>query len=415
VAGRTPRDRPPGPDPIIGAPPGARDRPLAAIQMKIQSKLPSVGTTIFTVMSALAEKHSAINLGQGFPDFDCDRRLVDAVGRAMIAGHNQYPPMAGVLALREAIVAKIHRIHGVSYDPASEVTVTAGATQALLTALLAVVRAGDEVIVIEPVYDSYQPGIELAGGRAVPVPMTADYRIDWSRVEAAVSPATRAIMVNSPHNPTGTVLGAEDVAQLAALAERHDLVVISDEVYEHMVFDGGAHRSLSAHPSLRERSFVISSFGKTFHVTGWKVGYCVAPPPLMAEFRKVHQFNVFTVNSPMQVGLAAYLEDPEPYLGLADFYQARRDRFLAGLESTALRARRCEGTYFVVCDYSGISDMGDADFCRWLTEHIGVAAVPMSAFRSDGLDERRIRFCFAKREETLDAAVARLARLGDAR
>lgn len=383
--------------------------------MNIESKLPSVGTTIFTVMSALAEKHSAINLGQGFPDFDCDRRLVDAVAEAMAAGHNQYPPMAGVPALREAIARKIDRIHGVSCDPANEVTVTAGATQALLTALLAVVRAGDEVIVIEPVYDSYRPGIELAGGRAVAVPMTADYRIDWGRIEAAVGRATRAIMVNSPHNPTGTVMDADDVERLAELVERHDLVVISDEVYEHMVFDGGTHRSIGAHPSLRERSFVISSFGKTFHVTGWKVGYCVAPAALTAEFRKVHQFNVFTVNTPMQAGLAAYLEDPAPYLGLADFYQARRDRFLAGLESTALRARRCEGTYFVVCDYSAISDIGDADFCRWLTQEIGVAAVPMSAFRSDGLDERRIRFCFAKREQTLDEAVARLARLADAR
>lgn len=383
--------------------------------MNLQSKLPSVGTTIFTVMSALAEKHGAINLGQGFPDFDCDRRLVDAVAGAMAAGHNQYPPMAGILALREAIARKIDRIHGVSYDPATEITVTAGATQALLTALLAVVRAGDEVIVIEPVYDSYRPGIELAGGRAVAVPMSADYRIDWERVEAAIGPATRAIMVNSPHNPTGTVMDAADIDRLAELAERHDLVVISDEVYEHMVFDGSEHRSLSAHPSLRERSFVVSSFGKTFHVTGWKVGYCVAPAALTAEFRKVHQFNVFTVNTPMQAGLAAYLEDPAPWLGLADFYQARRDRFLAGLESTALRARRCEGTYFVVCDYGAISDMGDADFCRWLTESVGVAAVPMSAFRSDGLDERRIRFCFAKREQTLDEAVARLARLDEAR
>src|SRR5690606_26712921 len=230
----------------------------------------------------------------GFPDFDCDRRLVDAVAEAMSAGHNQYPPMAGVPALRQAIARKIQRAHSVSYDPDGEVTVTAGATQALLTALLAVIRPGDEVIAIEPVYDSYLPGIALAGGRAVTVPMTADYRIDWDRVAAAIGPATRAIMVNSPHNPTGTVMGADDLRQLAALAERHDLVVISDEVYEHMVFDGGSHLSLSAHPSLRERSFVISSFGKTFHVTGWKVGYCVAPAALMAEFRKVHQFNVFT-------------------------------------------------------------------------------------------------------------------------
>src|SRR5690606_6489409 len=277
--------------------PGATRRPLAVIHMNIESKLPSVGTTIFTVMSALAEKHSAINLGQGFPDFDCDRRLVDAVTEAMAAGKNQYPPMAGVPALREAIARKIDRIHGVTYDPATEVTVTAGATQALLTALLAVVRTGDEVIVIEPVYDSYRPGIELSGGRAVAVPMTADYRIDWERIAASIGPATRAIMVNSPHNPTGTVMDVDDVEQLAALAERHDLLVLSAEVAERLVFDGGVRRSLSAPPALRERSFVVSSFGKTFHVTGWKVGYCVAPAPLMSEFRKVHQFNVFTVNT----------------------------------------------------------------------------------------------------------------------
>lgn len=376
--------------------------------MKIQSKLPMVGTTIFTIMSALAEEHRAINLGQGFPDFACNPKLVEAVSRAMQAGHNQYPPMAGVLGLREAIARTAELGHGARYDPVNEITVTAGATQALLTALLAVVGAGDEVIVIEPVYDSYIPGITLAGACPVPVPMTSDYRIDWERVRAAISPATRAIMINSPHNPTGTVLGADDVDTLAELAERHELIVISDEVYEHMVYDGSRHRSLGAHPQLRERSLVISSFGKTFHVTGWKVGYCAAPAALTAEFRKVHQYNVFTVNTPMQVGLADYLDDPAPWRELAAFYQARRDRFLAGLADTALQARPCEGTYFVVCDYSALSELGDADFCRWLTSTIGVAAVPVSAFRSDGRDERRIRFCFAKRETTLDEALVRL-------
>jgi methionine aminotransferase len=380
--------------------------------MNLDSKLPSVGTTIFTVMSALADEHGAINLGQGFPDFECDPKLVDAVGRAMAAGHNQYPPMAGVASLRNAIAAKIRDVHCVDYDPATEITVTAGATQAVLTALLAFVRAGDEVIVIEPVYDSYVPGIELAGGRAVRVPMTADYRVDWDRIDAAAGPRTRAIVVNSPHNPTGTLLDDDDIARLAALAERHDLLVVSDEVYEHRVFDGRPHRSIGAHPALRARTLVVSSFGKTLHVTGWKVGYCVAPRPLMAEFRKVHQFNVFTVNTPMQVGLADYLADPTPYRTLAAFYQRKRDLFVEALAKTPLSVRRCEGTYFVVCDFGDISDEADVDFCRRLTTGIGVAAVPMSAFYGDGRDDRRIRFCFAKKTATLDAAIERLARLG---
>lgn len=407
--------RPAAGNPIIAASRQARRPPSPETLMQLESRLPSVGTTIFTVMSALAQEHGAINLGQGFPDFACDRRLVDAVTAAMLAGHNQYPPMAGTGALREQVARKIEAFHGVVVDPATEITVTAGATQALLTALLAIVHPGDEVIVVEPVYDSYIPGILLAGGRPVPVSMTSDYRIDWDRVEAAAGPRTRAIMVNSPHNPTGTVLGPADIDRLAALAERHDLIVIADEVYEHMVFDGAQHRSVIAHEELRRRSFVISSFGKTFHVTGWKVGYCVAPPSLTTEFRKVHQFNVFTVNTPMQSGLASYLEDLAPCRDLAAFYQRKRDRFLAGLAGTGLRARSCEGTYFVVCDYADLSDLGDSDFCHWLTTNAGVAAVPVSAFRSDGLDEHRIRLCFAKEDATLDAALGRLGGLGKSR
>ena len=375
----------------------------------LRSRLPNVGTTIFTVMSALAARHQAVNLGQGFPDFDCDPALIDAVEQAMRAGQNQYPPMTGVAALRGAISDKIERLHGRRYDPDTEITVTAGATQALLTAILSIVHPGDEVIVIEPCYDSYQPNIAIAGAVAVPIPMTDDFQVPWDRVDAAVTPRTRAILINTPHNPSATVLGAEDVEALAALVDRHGLYVISDEVYEHMVFDGRPHRSLSAHPVLAERSFVISSFGKTLHVTGWKVGYCAAPAALIVEFRKSHQFIVFTVNTPVQFGIARYLENPEPYLTLPAFYQAKRDRFRAGLEASRFGLLRCQGSYFQVADYSAISDLPELDFARWLTERIGVAAVPMSAFYGSPREARLVRFCFAKRDETLDLAAQRLA------
>ncbi len=375
----------------------------------LRSRLPNVGTTIFTVMSALAARHQAVNLGQGFPDFDCDPALIDAVEQAMRAGQNQYPPMTGVAALRGAISDKIERLHGRRYDPDTEITVTAGATQALLTAILSIVHPGDEVIVIEPCYDSYQPNIAMAGAVAVPIPMTDDFQVPWDRVDAAVTPRTRAILINTPHNPSATVLGAEDVEALAALVDRHGLYVISDEVYEHMVFDGRPHRSLSAHPVLAERSFVISSFGKTLHVTGWKVGYCAAPAALTVEFRKSHQFIVFTVNTPVQFGIARYLENPEPYLTLPAFYQAKRDRFRAGLQASRFRLLRCQGSYLQVADYSAISDLPELDFARWLTERIGVAAVPMSAFYGSPREARLVRFCFAKRDETLDLAAQRLA------
>ncbi|MGE0803256.1 MAG: pyridoxal phosphate-dependent aminotransferase [Lautropia sp.] len=373
------------------------------------SRLPKVGTTIFTVMSALAARHQAVNLGQGFPDFDCDPALIDAVARAMRDGCNQYPPMIGVAPLRQAIADKIERVHGRRYDPDSEITVTAGGTQAILTAILAIVHPGDEVIVLEPCYDSYAPNIAMAGGQLVAVPMTADFRVPWDRVAAAITRRTRAIIVNTPHNPSATVFDAADVAALAALVERHGLYVIADEVYEHMVFDGVPHRSMSTHPLLAERAFVISSFGKTLHVTGWKVGYCVAPAPLTVEFRKVHQYVVFTVNSPAQVGIADYLADPASYLGLAAFYQAKRDRFRAGLAGSRFRLLPCEGSYFQVVDYSAISTATELEFAQWLTEKIGVAAVPMSAFSSEPREARRVRFCFAKRDETLDLATGRLA------
>ena len=377
----------------------------------LESRLPKVGTTIFTVMSALATEHGAVNLGQGFPDFDCDPSLVDAVVAAMRAGLNQYPPMAGAAPLREAIAAKIGRLYGARYDPATEITVTAGATQAIFTAVLAIVRPGDEVIVLEPVYDSYIPNIELAGGRPVIVPMTPEFRVDWDAVRAAVTPRTRAIMINSPHNPSGTILRDADLRALEAIAVEAGLFVISDEVYEHMVFDGEPHCSASSYPGLAERSFVVSSFGKTFHVTGWKVAHCAAPAPLTAEFRKVHQFNVFTVNTPVQHGLADYLADPAPYLGLPAFYQRKRDLFRAGLAGTRFGLLPCEGTYFQVVDYSRISALGEADFARWLTTEIGVAAIPISAFCERPVDRGLVRFCFAKKDETLQLALSRLARL----
>ena len=383
---------------------------------QLATRLPKVGTTIFTVMSALAQEHGAVNLGQGFPDFDCDPRLLDAVNAALRAGHNQYPPMAGVPSLREAIAAKIQALYGRAYDPGSEITVTAGATQAILTAILAVVHPGDEVIVLEPCYDSYEPNIELAGGKAVFVPLgrsgqAGDFRPDFTRIAAAITPRTRALILNTPHNPSATVWTAEDMRALDELLRPTNIVVISDEVYEHMVFDGERHESVARHPGLAERSFIVSSFGKTYHVTGWKVGYVAAPAALMAEFRKVHQFNVFTVNTPMQHALAAYMADPAPYLELPAFYQRKRDLFQSGLAGTRFRLLPSQGSYFQCVDYSAISDLGEVDFCRWLTTQVGVAAIPLSVFYSDGTDRRLARFCFAKRDETLNVALDRLSRL----
>ena len=378
----------------------------------LASRLPAVGTTIFTVMSALATQHGAVNLGQGFPDFECDPKLLDAVDAAMRAGHNQYPPMAGIAPLREAVAAKIESLYGARYDPGSEITVTAGATQAILTAILAVVHPGDEVIVLEPCYDSYAPNIELAGGRVVRVALTpGTFRPDFDAIGAALSAKTRAILVNSPHNPSATVWTRAEMLRLAALLEPTDTLLISDEVYEHMVFDGQAHVSASSIPSLAARSFVVSSFGKTFHVTGWKIGTVAAPAGLTAEFRKVHQFNVFTVNTPMQYALAAYLADPAPYRTLPAFYQAKRDLFRAGLAATRLRLLPSEGSYFQCVDYSAVSDLGEEAFCRWLTTEIGVAAIPLSAFYADGRNQRIARLCFAKRDETLTLALQRLSKI----
>ena len=376
---------------------------------QVTSRLPEVGTTIFTVMSALAQQHGAVNLGQGFPDFDGDPRLLDAVDAAMRAGLNQYPPMAGVPILREAVARKISALYGHAYDPASEITITAGATQAILTAVLALVHPGDEVIVLDPCYDSYAPNIALAGATAVHVPLMAgSFAPDFDRIAAALSARTRAIIVNTPHNPSGTVWSAAQMQQLAALLRDTDVIVIADEVYEHMVFDGAQHQSVARFPELAARSVVVSSFGKTYHVTGWKVGYAAAPAPLMAEFRKVHQFNVFTVNTPMQHGLAHYMADASHHLGLAAFYQAKRDRFRAGLAASRLRLLPCQGTYFQCVDYSRVSELPEADFCRWLTQEVGVAAIPLTAFYRGGREQRLARLCFAKKDETLDAALERL-------
>ena len=380
--------------------------------MHLTSRLPNVGTTIFSTMSALAAQHGAVNLGQGFPDFMCDPALLDAVNNAMRAGHNQYPMMSGAPVLREAVAAKIEALYGHRYDAAAEITITAGATQAIFTALLAIVHPGDEVIVLEPCYDSYAPNVELAGGVVVRVPLTAgSFRPDFAAIAAALTPRTRALVVNTPHNPSATVWTAAEMQQLADLLDGTEVLLISDEVYEHMVFDGAAHASAARHPALVERSFIVSSFGKTYHVTGWKVGYVAAPAALTAEFRKVHQFNVFTVNSAMQHGLATYLRDAAPYLTLPAFYQAKRDLFRAGLASTRLRLLPSEGTYFQCVDFSAVSDMQDTAFCEWLTTEVGVAAIPMSTFYADGDRQQIIRFCFAKQDATLTRALMALQRL----
>ena len=388
------------------------------------SKLPHIGTTIFTTMSALALEHGAINLGQGFPDFACEPRLLDAVNDAMRAGHNQYPPMAGVPELRQAISHKIESLYGHHYDPNTEITVTAGATQAIFTTIQACVGRDDEVIVIEPAFDSYLPAIELAGGKAISIPMelirdsdgqVQSYAIPWAAIAAAINPKTRLILTNTPHNPTASIWTAEDLETLYDLVKNTSILILSDEVYEHMVYDGEPHQSIARHSELQKRSFLISSFGKTFHVTGWKVAFVAAPAALMTEYRKVHQFNVFTVNTPVQHGLAAFLKDPQPYLQLPAFYAAKRDLFRQGLAQTKFELLPSEGSYFqcVRIDKLGVpeKDLSEADFCKWLTSEIGVAAIPLSAFYADGFDQRVVRFCFAKKDETLKLALGRLARL----
>jgi methionine transaminase len=374
------------------------------------SKLPRVGTTIFTVMSQLAVTHDAVNLGQGFPDFNCDERLQARLSEAMRAGRNQYAPMAGMVALREAIARKNEVLYGHRYDADAEVTVTAGATQAIMTAVLALVQPGDEVVVLEPAYDSYVPSIELAGGRPVFVPLdpARGYAPDWERIRASITAKTRLLMLNFPHNPTGRVLRPTDLAALEAIVAETGVLVLSDEVYEHIVFDGVAHQSVMRSPLLASRSVVISSFGKTFHTTGWKVGYACAPRELTVEFRKVHQFMVFAVNTPAQYAFADYLADASPYLELPAFYQRKRDLFVEGLRATRFRLLPCEGTYFVLADYSAISDLPEPEFAKKMITDHGVAVIPVSVFYDTPLDRKVIRFCFAKQDQTLERALARL-------
>jgi methionine aminotransferase len=379
--------------------------------IQINSRFPAMATTIFTVMSRLAAECGAVNLSQGFPDFQADRALFDAAHRHMLAGRNQYPPMAGVPELRQAIVDKVETLYGARFDVEAEVTVTAGATQAIFTAIAAFVRPGDEVIVFEPVYDSYVPAIETVGGTAVPAQLHfPDYAPDWAQVKALITPRTRMIIVNSPHNPTGSLLTAADLERLAELVRGTDIVILSDEVYEHILFDGERHASLAGHTELAARSLVVSSFGKTYHITGWKIAYAVGPAALMGEFRKVHQFNVFTVHTPSQLALAEYMQDASRHLGLAAFYQEKRDVFRRLMADTPFELLPCRGTYFQLARYGHFSAKPDREFAEWLTREVGVAVIPVSAFYADGRDDRVIRFCFAKQEDTLRAGVERLQR-----
>ncbi len=379
-----------------------------------QTKLPKVGTTIFTVMSQLAAEHGAVNLGQGFPDFPVPQRLVDELDAAMRAGHNQYAPMTGVPALRQAIAEKAKRCYGADVDADTEITVTSGATEAIFNAIHAVVRPGEEVVVLDPAYDCYEPAIDLAGARAVHVPLDpGDFSVDWDRVRAAITPKTRLLMVNSPHNPSGAMLSADDMRALADLLRGTDIFLVSDEVYEHIVFDGRRHESALYYPELRERAFVVSSFGKTYHCTGWKIGYAIAPPALSAEFRKVHQYNVFCTFAPAQHAFAAMVRaEPEHYEQLGAFYQAKRDRFRAQLLETKLKPLPVPGGYFQLVDYSAVSDLPDHEFAKWLTVEKGVAAIPLSPFyENPPAGQRLVRLCFAKNEATLDAAIGRLKKL----
>ncbi|MFC0050751.1 MULTISPECIES: methionine aminotransferase [Rheinheimera] len=381
--------------------------------MELKSKLPAVGTTIFTRMSQLAQQHGALNLSQGFPDFPAEPRLLDALNRQVLAGRNQYAPMPGVPELRQQISRLIERVYGVQVCADSEVTITSGATEALFVAIQALVRTGDEVIVFDPAYDSYQPAVELAGGKTVHIQLCApDYRVDWAAVERRISDRTRLIIVNSPHNPTGMVFTDLDWQALADLVQRHGLFCISDEVYEHMVFDDRKPQSARQYPALAERSFIVSSFGKTFHVTGWKLGYCTAPKLLSAEFRKIHQYVTFSSFTPAQYAIAELLDTaPQLVTGLAAFYQQKRDLFQQLLSGSALRLLPCQGTYFQLVDFSAVSTLDDVRFCDWLTTEVGVAAIPLSVFSRQEQDSRIIRFCFAKQQHTLEQAAARLQAL----
>ena len=377
------------------------------------SKLPNVGTTIFTVMSALANEHKAINLSQGFPDFDIDAHLVELVHKAMKNGYNQYAPMPGYMPLREEIAKKIYHTYNISVNPDTEITITSGGTEAIFDAIQAIVKPNDEVIIFDPAYDCYVPAIELAGGRAISIPlMPPDFAPDWEKVKSAITDKTIAIMINTPHNPTGAVLTEKDIQNLIQLVQDKNFYLISDEVYEHLIYDNQTHHSVLRYPELRERSFAIYSFGKTFHATGWKTGYCVAPPELTKEFRKIHQFVTFASPTPLQVAYAEYLKNSVHYIHIANFYQQKRDMFRNLIEKhTKFKLLPCLGSYFQLVSYENISDKPDTEFAIELTKNIGVAAIPVSVFYQNKQQDKLLRFCFAKREETLYKAVEKLSKL----
>ena len=380
--------------------------------MNIQSKLPRVGTNIFTIMSGLATDTKAINLGQGLPDFPMEPRLHELVTKAMCDGFNQYAPMPGWMPLREAIAEKIEYLYGTKITPGTEITITPGGTDAIYTAFTAILQPGDEVIVFEPSYDSYVPNIEVNGARAVLVPLTVPgYGINWEAVDKALSPKTKAILINSPHNPTGAVLSESDMYELEKRVAGTNIFIVSDEVYEHLIFDGIAHQSVMRYPALLERSFVCFSFGKVYNCTGWKLGYCVAPSSLTAEFRKIHQFNAFSCNTPVQVGLTGFLGDKEAYLSLSGMMQQKRDYFISLMKDTRFTLQESFGSYFICGTYERISEGADKDFAILLTKEFGVATIPVSAFYQDGTDNKVLRFCFAKKQETLEQAVGRLQKL----
>nr|WP_157466942.1 methionine aminotransferase [Cyclobacterium marinum] len=378
----------------------------------LPSKLPYVGTTIFTVMSKLATDEGAYNLSQGFPSFDCSPKLSELVCHYLKNGYNQYAPMSGAPVFRESIAEKTADVYGISYNPETEVTVTSGATEAIFCAVTAVVYPGDEVIVLEPAYDSYVPAIDLNGGVPVFVTLDApDFKIDWEKVKAKISPKTKAILINTPHNPVGTVFSKEDLDCLAEIIRGKDIYIISDEVYEHIVFDGEVHHSMMTHPELKERSFICNSVGKTYHVTGWKIGYCLAPAALTKEFRRIHQYITFCTVSPMQFALADFLKLPEHYEALSDFYQRKRDRFNEALKASRFTFKPSKGSFFQIVSYEKITDEYDYDLAIRLTKEIKVASVPVSVFYKDKKDDKLLRFCFAKDDDILDKAAELLCKL----
>ena len=376
------------------------------------SKLPTVGTSIFTTMSRLAQEHKAINLSQGFPDFNCSQVLVELVNNSMLKGFNQYAPMAGVMSLREVIAEKTEELYSCKYNPETEITVTAGATQAIYTAIASIIREDDEVIIFEPAYDCYEPAIELNGGKPIYIQLSApNYSINWEEVKKVVNHHTRMIIINSPHNPTGSILTASDLSKLEKITKNTDIIIVSDEVYEHIIFDGYEHQSVARFPRLAERSFIVSSFGKTFHTTGWKIGYCLAPKELMAEFRKVHQYLVFSVNTAIQYALAEFLNKKENYISLGDFYQKKRDYFNSLVKDSKFTLMPSSGTYFQLLKYNAITKEKDTDFAIRLTKDFGIASIPISVFYHKPVNNCVLRFCFAKQDKTLENAAAILCKI----